>query len=143
MKDDALKLFLKIQKIREERAQATFKKLNFELRKSEQFNQQVIDYVKEYGSQMMETAQQGVPVAFLQDSNAFRKRLEQGVEEQKKQIVGMKNATDRSREQAIAQQVKVDSIEKVLKRKRAESRQAQEKKEGKRLEDGLVARLKK
>ena len=78
MKNDALKLFLKIQKIREERAQATFKKLNFELKKSEQFNQQVIDYVKEYGSQMMETAQQGVPVAFLQDSNAFRKRLELG-----------------------------------------------------------------
>ncbi len=143
MKNDALKLFLKIQKIREERAQATFKKLNFELKKSEQFNQQVIDYVKEYGSQMMETAQQGVPVAFLQDSNAFRKRLELGVEEQKKQIVGMKNATDRSREQAVAQQLKVNSIEKVLKRKKAEQRQDQEKKEGKRLEDSLVSRLKK
>lgn len=143
MKNDALKLFLKIQKIREERAQATFKKLNFELKKSEQFNQQVIDYVKEYGSQMMETAQQGMPVAFLQDSNAFRKRLELGVEEQKKQIVGMKNATDRSREQAVAQQLKVNSIEKVLKRKKAEQRQDQEKKEGKRLEDSLVSRLKK
>ena len=143
MKNDALKLFLKIQKIREERAQATFKKLNFELKKSEQFNQQVIDYVKEYGSQMMETDQQGVPVAFLQDSNAFRKRLELGVEEQKKQIVGMKNATDRSREQAVAQQLKVNSIEKVLKRKKAEQRQDQEKKEGKRLEDSLVSRLKK
>jgi len=143
MKNDALKLFLKVQKIREERAQAAFKKLNFELKKSEQFNQQVIDYVKEYGSQMMETAQQGVPVAFLQDSNAFRKRLELGVEEQKKQIVGMKNATDRSREQAVAQQLKVNSIEKVLKRKKAEQRQDQEKKEGKRLEDSLVSRLKK
>ena len=65
------------------------------------------------------------------------------MEEQKKQIVGMKNATDRSREQAVAQQLKVNSIEKVLKRKKAEQRQDQEKKEGKRLEDSLVSRLKK
>lgn len=142
MKNDALKLFLKINKIREERAEAAYKKLNFDLQKSEQFNQQVIDYVKEYGTQMMETAQQGVPVAFLQDSNAFRKRLEQGVEEQKQQIVGMRNATERSRDQVLAHQVKVKSIEKVIKRKKAEFRQDQEIKEGKRLEDGLVARLK-
>jgi flagellar export protein FliJ len=140
---DALKLFLKISKIREERAQAQFKKLNFELQKSEQFSQQVSDYVKEYGEQMIQTAQQGVQVAFLQDSNAFRNRLENGVNEQKQQIVGMKHATEQSKAFAVAAQVKVKAIEKVVKRKKTEFQQIQEGKENKVLEDSLVSRLKK
>jgi flagellar export protein FliJ len=139
----ALNLFLKISKIREERAQAQFKKLNFELKKSEQFSQQVSDYVKEYGEQMIQTAEQGVQVAFLQDSNAFRNRLENGVNEQKQQIVGMKHATEQSKEFAIASQLKVQAIEKVLKRKNAEFAHSNEVKENKVLEDGLVARIKK
>ena len=140
---EALKLFLKISKIREERAQAQFKKLNFELKKSEQFSQQVSDYVKEYGEQMIQTAEQGVQVAFLQDSNAFRNRLENGVNEQKQQIVGMKNATEQSKEFAIASQMKVQAIEKVLKRKNAEFAHSNEVKENKVLEDSLVSRIKK
>ena len=140
---ESLKLFLKISKIREERAQAQFKKLNFELQKSEQFSQQVSDYVKEYGEQMIQTAQQGVQVAFLQDSNAFRNRLENGVNEQKQQIVGMKNATEQSKAFAVAAQVKVKAIEKVIKRKKTEFQQIQEGKENKVLEDSLVSRLKK
>ena len=139
----ALNLFLKISKIREERAQAQFKKLNFELKKSEQFSQQVSDYVKEYGEQMIQTAEQGVQVAFLQDSNAFRNRLENGVNEQKQQIVGMKNATEQSKEFAIASQMKVQAIEKVLKRKNAEFAHSNEVKENKVLEDSLVSRIKK
>jgi flagellar export protein FliJ len=140
---DSLKLFLKISKIREERAQAQFKKLNFELQKSEQFSQQVSDYVKEYGEQMIQTAQQGVQVAFLQDSNAFRNRLENGVNEQKQQIVGMKHATEQSKAFAVAAQVKVKASEKVVKRKKTEFQQVQEGKENKVLEDSLVSRLKK
>ena len=140
---EALKLFLKISKIREERAQAQFKKLNFELKKSEQFSQQVSDYVKEYGEQMIQTAEQGVQVAFLQDSNAFRNRLENGVNEQKQQIVGMKHATEQSKEYALASQMKVQAIEKVLKRKNAEFAHSNEVKENKVLEDSLVARIKK
>lgn len=140
---ESLKLFLKISKIREERAQAQFKKLNFELQKSEQFSQQVSDYVKEYGEQMIQTAQQGVQVAFLQDSNAFRNRLENGVNEQKQQIVGMKHATEQSKAFAVAAQVKVKAIEKVIKRKNTEFQQIQEVKENKVLEDGIISRLKK
>jgi flagellar export protein FliJ len=140
---ESLKLFLKISKIREERAQAQFKKLNFELQKSEQFSQQVSDYVKEYGEQMIQTAQQGVQVAFLQDSNAFRNRLENGVNEQKQQIVGMKHATEQSKAFAVAAQLKVQAIEKVAKRKKTEFQQIQEGKENKVLEDSLVSRLKK
>lgn len=140
---NAIKLFLKISKIREERAQAQFKKLNFELKKSEQFSQQVSDYVKEYGEQMIETAQKGVQVAFLQDSNAFRNRLENGVNEQKQQIVGMKNATEHSKAIAMASQLKVQAIEKVLKRKNSEFQQNRETTENKVLEDNLVSRIKK
>jgi len=140
---DAIKLFLKISKIREERAQAQFKKLNFELKKSEQFSQQVSDYVKEYGEQMIETAEKGVQVAFLQDSNAFRNRLENGVNEQKQQIIGMKHATEQSKAFAIAAQLKVQAVEKVIQRKTSEFAQSKEIKENKVLEDSLVSRIKK
>jgi flagellar biosynthesis chaperone FliJ len=92
---------------------------------------------------MIQTAEQGVQVAFLQDSNAFRNRLENGVNEQKQQIVGMKHATEQSKEYALASQMKVQAIEKVLKRKNAEFAHGNEVKENKVLEDSLVARIKK
>ena len=53
-------------------------------------------------------------VLLLQDSNAFRNRLENGVNEQKQQIVGMKHATEQSKAFAVAAQVKVKAIEKVV-----------------------------
>jgi flagellar export protein FliJ len=140
---DPLHLFLKISKIREERAQAQFKKMNFELQKSEQFSQQVSAYVQEYGEQMLQTAQQGVDVTFLQDSNAFRNRLEKGLNEQKQQLVGMKHATDQSKVFAVGAQLKVKAIEKVLKRKSIEFQQNTEIKENKVIEESLVSRLKK
>jgi flagellar export protein FliJ len=140
---DPLHLFLRISKIREERAQAQFKKMNFELKKSEQFSQQVSEYVQEYGEQMLQTAQQGVDVTFLQDSNAFRNRLEKGLNEQKQQIVGMKQATDQSKVFAVGTQLKVKAIEKVLKRKSIEFQQNSETKENKQIEEGLISRLKK
>jgi flagellar export protein FliJ len=140
---DPLHLFLRISKIREERAQAQFKKMNFELKKSEQFSQQVSEYVQEYGEQMLQTAQQGVDVTFLQDSNAFRNRLEKGLNEQKQQIVGMKQAADQSKVFAVGAQLKVKAIEKVLKRKSIEFQQNSETKENKQIEEGLISRLKK
>jgi flagellar biosynthesis chaperone FliJ len=55
----------------------------------------------------------------------------------------MKHATEQSKAFAVAAQVKVKAIEKVVKRKKTEFQQVQEGNENKVLEDSLVSRLKK
>lgn len=137
----ALKLILQFAKNQESRTGNQLKRLNGELRRSEAFNQQVIEYVQDYESQMMETASKGAPVAFLQDSSAFRNRLQAGVVEQEGQIAKLNIAMVNAREQAIESKLRVQGIEKVLARKKAEALAERARRERLELEDCIISRL--
>jgi flagellar export protein FliJ len=136
-----LKLILQFAKNQESRTGNQLKRLNGELRRSEAFNQQVIEYVQDYETQMMETASKGAPVAFLQDSSAFRNRLQAGVEEQEGQIAKLNIAMVSAREQAIESKLRVQGIEKVLARKKAEALADRARRERLELEDCIISRL--
>ena len=136
-----LKLILQFAKNQESRTGNQLKRLNGELRRSEAFNQQVIEYVQDYETQMMETASKGAPVAFLQDSSAFRNRLQAGVEEQEGQIAKLNIAMVSAREQAIESKLRVQGIEKVLARKKAEALADRASRERLELEDCIISRL--
>jgi flagellar export protein FliJ len=136
-----LKLILQFAKNQESRTGNQLKRLNGELRRSEAFNQQVIEYVQDYENQMMQTASKGAPVAFLQDSSAFRNRLQAGVEEQEGQIVKLNIAMVSAREQAIESKLRVQGIEKVLARKKAEALAERARRERLELEDCIISRL--
>jgi flagellar export protein FliJ len=136
-----LKLILQFAKNQESRTGNQLKRLNGELRRSEAFNQQVIEYVQDYETQMIETASKGAPVAFLQDSSAFRNRLQAGVEEQEGQIAKLNLAMVSARKQAIESKLRVQGIEKVLARKKAEALADRARRERLELEDCIISRL--
>jgi flagellar export protein FliJ len=136
-----LKLILQFAKNQESRTGNQLKRLNGELRRSEAFNQQVIEYVQDYENQMIETAIKGAPVAFLQDSSAFRNRLQAGVVEQEGQIAKLNIAMVGAREQAVDAKFKVQGIEKVLARKKAEIMAKRARQEALELEDCIISRL--
>ena len=136
-----LKLILQFAKNHENRTGHQLKRLNGELRRSEAFNQQVSEYVQDYGKQMLETASKGATVAFLQDSSSFRNRLQAGVEEQNGQIAKLNIAMVNAREQAVDAKLKVQGIEKVLARKKAEAMAKRDHHERLELEDCIISRL--
>ena len=136
-----LKLILQFAKNQESRTGNQLKRLNGELRRSEAFNQQVIEYVQDYENQMIETAIRGAPVAFLQDSSAFRNRLQAGVVEQEGQIAKLNIAMVNAREQAVDAKFKVQGIEKVLARQKAEFMAKRARHEALELEDCIISRL--
>jgi flagellar export protein FliJ len=136
-----LKLILQFAKNQESRTGNQLKRLNGELRRSEAFNQQVIEYVQDYEKQMLDTASKGAPVAFLQDSSAFRNRLQAGVEEQEGQIAKLNIAMVNAREQAIESKLRVQGIEKVLAKKKAEMLAQRARRESLELEDCIISRL--
>jgi flagellar export protein FliJ len=138
---NALKLILQFAKNHENRTGNQLKRLNGELRRSEVFNQQVIEYVQDYEKQMLETASKGATVAFLQDSSSFRNRLQAGVEEQEGQIAKLNIAMVNAREQAVDAKLKVQGIEKVLARKKAEAMAKRARLERLELEDCIISRL--
>lgn len=138
---NALKLILQFAKNHESRTSNQLKRLNGELRRSEAFNQQVSEYVQDYEKQMMDTASKGATVAFLQDSSSFRNRLQAGVEEQEGQIAKLNIAMVNAREQAIESKLRVQGIEKVLARKKAEAQAERARRERLELEDCIISRL--
>lgn len=138
---NALKLILQFAKNQESRTGNQLKRLNGELRRSEAFNQQVVEYVQDYEKQMLDTASKGASVAFLQDSSSFRNRLQAGVEEQEGQIAKLNVAMVNAREQAIESKLRVQGIEKVLARKKAEALAQRAHQEGLELEDCIISRL--
>ena len=138
---NALKLILQFAKNHENRTSNQLKRLNGELRRSEAFNQQVSEYVQDYEKQMMDTASKGATVAFLQDSSSFRNRLQAGVEEQEGQIAKLNIAMVNAREQAIESKLRVQGIEKVLARKKAEAQAERARRERLELEDCIISRL--
>lgn len=136
-----LKLILQFAKTHETRTGNQLKRLNGELRRSEAFNQQVVEYVQDYEKQMLDTATKGATVAFMQDSSSFRNRLQAGVVEQEGQIAKLNVAMVNAREQAIESKLRVQGIEKVLARKKAEALAERARRERLELEDCIISRL--
>jgi flagellar export protein FliJ len=139
---NALKLLHRIAKIREDQTISQFKKYNAQLQHAEDFNQQINNYVHEYEHQMVETAKQGVSVAYLQDSTTFRNRLTAGAQEQRQQIDGLNFATQQAKEQAIEAKLRVQGIQRVLDKKEAESKSRRSAIERSELEESYAARHK-
>ena len=136
-----LKLILQFAKTHETRTGNQLKRLNSELRRSEAFNQQVVDYVQDYERQMLDTATKGASVGFLQDSTSFRNRLQAGVVEQEVQIAKLNEAMVNARQQAVESKLRVQGIEKVLARKTAEELAKRARLERLELEDCIISRL--
>ena len=54
---------------------ARAKRAASQLNQTKSFKNQVLEYAKEYEGQMLAASSGSLPIAFLQDTNAFREKL--------------------------------------------------------------------
>lgn len=136
-----LQIMRQLAKLREDATAARLKSATGQLQQAQMFQEQINNYVQEYGQQMMEQAQAGTNVAYLQMSGAFREKLANGAAEQQKQVVGLTHAVDLAKHEVIKAQVRGKGIQDFLDKKLKEQRLRQEKVQQGLLEDALTARF--
>lgn len=136
-----LRIMRQLAKLREDRTVARLQDAAGQLRQAESFQEQINAYVQEYGQQMMNEAQQGTNVAFLQMSGAFREKLANGAAEQQKQVTGLTHAVNLAKQEVIKAQVRAKGIQDFLDKKLSENRSHDEKIRQALLEDALTARF--
>ena len=71
----AIELLLRLAKIREDQAMARAKRVAGQVNQTKAFKNQVLEYAKEYEGQMLAATSGSLPIAFIQDVNAFREKL--------------------------------------------------------------------
>ncbi len=136
----ALKMLLRLAKVREAQALAQVRRVVAELSKTQALQEQVKQFVFEYGEQMFQTAQQGAQVSFLLDSLAFKERLESSAVQQEALAQEQKQTLEKLMQEAFAASMKVKGLEKILSKKAAEARKEQLMDEANEVEDGIAAR---
>lgn len=136
-----LQIMRQLAKLREDATAARLKGATGQLQQAQMFQEQINNYVQEYGQQMMEQAREGTNVAYLQMSGAFREKLASGAAEQQKQVVGLTRAVDLAKHEVIKAQVRGKGIQDFLDKKLKEQRLRQEKVQQGLLEDALTARF--
>ena len=136
-----LQIMRQLAKLREDATAARLKNATGQLQQAQMFQEQINNYVQEYGQQMLEQAQAGTNVAYLQMSGAFREKLANGAAEQQKQVVGLTHAVDLAKHEVIKAQVRGKGIQDFLDKKLKEQRLRQEKVQQGLLEDALTARF--
>ena len=78
----AMTAMARLAKVRQDMAMAKARRIASEFAKAKDLNEQVVQYAGEYGDAAMQIGQQGISVALLNDTMAFRARLLAGAKEQ-------------------------------------------------------------
>jgi len=68
----SLQLLLRLAKIREDQALALARQAGAKKNETLRFKDQVIEYAKDYEKSILDGAQKGMSISFIQDANSFR-----------------------------------------------------------------------
>ena len=137
----AIELLLRLAKIQEDQAMARAKRVSGQVNQTKAFKNQVLDYAKEYESQMLDGGKVGASVAFIQDSNAFREKLIASSLEMDGQINSLTQAAEETLKAASQARMRSRGLSKLVEKKRLEERKKRAKTELNQFEDNFSARL--
>jgi flagellar biosynthesis chaperone FliJ len=105
------------------------------------FKEQVLEYAQDYENQMLEGGKTGIPVAFIQDANAFREKLIQSAVEMDGQIQGLTKASENTLKTATQARMRTLGLTKLVDKMHREVRKKQAKAEMNQFEDNYAARM--
>ena len=105
------------------------------------FKEQVLEYAQDYENQMLEGGKTSIPVAFIQDANAFREKLIQSAVEMDGQIQGLTKASENTLKTATQARMRTLGLTKLVDKMHREVRKKQAKAEMDQFEDNYAARL--
>ena len=136
----AIELLLRLAKIREDQAMARAKRAAGQVNQTKAFQNQVLEYAKDYEVQMIAGGNQSVSVAFIQDANAFREKLIQSSIEMDGQIQGLARASEDTLQIATQARMRTRGLTKLVDKMKLEARKKKAKAEMNLFEDNYAAR---
>ena len=136
----AIELLLRLAKIREDQAMARAKRATGQINQTKAFQNQVLEYAKEYEAQMIPDGNQCVSIAFIQDANAFREKLIQSSIEMDGQIQGLSRASEDTLKTANQARMRTRGLTKLVDKMKLEARKKKAKAELNLFEDNYAAR---
>ena len=136
-----IELLLRLAKIREDQAMARAKRASGQVNQTIAFKEQVLEYAQDYENQMLEGGKTGIPVAFIQDANAFREKLIQSAVEMDGQIQGLTKASENTLKTATQARMRTLGLTKLVDKMHREVRKKQAKVEMNQFEDNYAARM--
>ena len=136
----AIELLLRLAKIRENQAMARAKRAAGQINQTKAFQNQVLEYAKEYEVQMIAGGNQSVSIAFIQDANAFREKLIQSSIEMDRQIQGLSRASEDTLKTANQARMRTRGLTKLVDKMKLEARKKKAKAEMNMFEDNYAAR---
>jgi flagellar biosynthesis chaperone FliJ len=136
----AIELLLRLAKIREDQAMARAKRAAGQINQTKAFQNQVLEYAKEYEAQMIPGDNQSVSVAFIQDANAFREKLIQSSIEMDGQIQGLSRASEDTLNSANQARMRTRGLTKLVDKMKLEAKKKKAKAEMNMFEDNYAAR---
>lgn len=136
----AIKAMARLAKVRQDMAMAKAKRIASEYAKNKDLNEQVTQYAREYGDAAMQAGQQGISVAMLNDTMAFRSRLLASAKEQELATAHMHRQVQEANRAALAAKMKSQGLDRALERRKKEAEQAQQQTEWQEIEDAFSHR---
>lgn len=136
----AIKAMARLAKVRQDMAMAKAKRIASEYAKNKELNEQVVEYAREYGDAAMQAGQQGISVAMLNDTLAFRSRLLVTATEQELATAHMHRQVQEANRAALAAKMKSQGLDRALARRKKEAEQAEQQAEWQEIEDSFSHR---
>jgi flagellar biosynthesis chaperone FliJ len=137
----AIELLHRLAKIREDQAMARAKRVASQVNQQKAFKDQVLEYAKDYESQMLASSKGGASIAFIQDANAFREKLLHSAIEMDGQIQGLVRASEDTLKTATLARMRTRGLSKLVDKMHREAQRKLAKAELSQFEDNFSARL--
>ena len=136
----AMAAMARLAKVRQDTAMAKARRLAGEFAKAKDLNDQVIQYAGQYGEAAVQVATQGVSVATLRDTMAFRARLLAGAKDQELANADLYRRFQEANREALAAKLKSQGLDRAMERRAREARQEAEQSEWQEIEDSFSHR---
>jgi len=136
----AIKAMARLAKVRQDMAMAKAKRIASEYAKNKDLNEQVVQYAREYGDAAMKVGEQGISVAMLNDTMAFRGKLLASAKEQELATAHMHRQVQEANRAALAAKMKSQGLDRALARRKKEAEQAEQQAEWQEIEDAFSHR---
>jgi len=130
----------RLAKVRQDTAMAKARRLASEFAKAKDLNEQVIQYADQYGEAAVRVAQQGVSVAMLRDTMAFRVRLLAGAKDQELANADLFKRFQEANRDALSAKLKSQGLDRAMERRKREAEREAEQSEWQEIEDGFSHR---
>lgn len=137
----SLQLLLRLAKIREDQALALARQAGAKKNETLRFKDQVIEYAKDYEKSILDGAQKGMSISFIQDANSFREKLLLSSVQIEAQMEGLNQAADRTMQGLAKARMRAKGLTKLMDKSREEARRKKERSEQSQFEDNYVAKM--